>query len=56
MAQSTTCGLLVDQDGIVLNILVQGRRNIKAAKMFFRELLNGLQYAPRVIITDNLRS
>jgi putative transposase len=46
----------VDQDGIVLDILVQGRRNKKAAKKFFRELLKGLTYAPRVIITDRLKS
>jgi len=46
----------VDQDGDVLDILVQSRRNKKAAKKFFRKLLKGLQYAPRVIITDKLRS
>ena len=38
----------VDQDGIVLDILVQSRRNAKAAKRFFKKLLRGLQYAPRV--------
>jgi putative transposase len=42
----------VDQDGNVLDILVQSRRNKKAAKRFFRKLLKGLQYVPRVIITD----
>ena len=46
----------VDQHGNVLDILVQSRRNAKAAKRFFRELLKGLQYVPRVIITDKLRS
>ena len=46
----------VDQDGNVLDILVQSRRNKKAAKRFFRKLLKGLQYVPRVIITDKLRS
>ena len=46
----------VDQDGNVLDILVQSRRNTKAAKRFFRKLLKGLQYVPRVIITDKLRS
>jgi putative transposase len=46
----------VDQDGNVLDILVQNRRNKKAAKRFFRKLLKGLQYVPRVIITDKLRS
>jgi putative transposase len=46
----------VDQDGNVLDILVQSRRNTKAAKRFFRKLLKGLQYVPRVIITDKLKS
>jgi putative transposase len=42
----------VDQDGEVLDILVQPRRNKQAAKKFSRKLLKGLQYVPRVIITD----
>ena len=46
----------VDQDGHVLDILVQSRRNATAAKRFFRKLLKGLQYVPRVIVTDKLRS
>ena len=46
----------VDQDGHVLDILVQSRRSAKAAKRFFRKLLKGLQYVPRVIVTDKLRS
>jgi len=46
----------VDQDGNVLDILVQSRRNKHAAKRFFRKLLKGLQYIPRVIITDKLKS
>ncbi len=46
----------VDQNGNVLDILVQSRRNKKAAKRFFRKLLKGLQYVPRVIITDKLKS
>jgi len=46
----------VDQHGDVLNILVQSRRNAKVAKRFFRKLLKGLQYVPRVIVTDKLRS
>jgi hypothetical protein len=40
----------------VLDILVQSRRNAGAAKRFFRRLLKGLQYAPRVLITDKLGS
>jgi putative transposase len=46
----------VDQDGVVLDILFQPRRDAKAAKRFFRRLLKGLQYVPRVIVTDKLRS
>ncbi len=46
----------VDQDGHVLEILVQSRRNQAAAKKFFRKLLKGLAYVPRVLITDKLAS
>jgi putative transposase len=46
----------VDQDGHVLDILVLRRRDKKAAKTFFRKLLKGCQYVPRVIITDKLKS
>jgi len=45
----------VDQDGNVLDILVQNRRNKKAAKKFFRKLLRRLTYVLRVIITDKLK-
>src|SRR5271157_4552069 len=46
----------VDQHGNVIDILVQSRRNAKAAKRFFRKLLKGLRYVPRVIVTDKLAS
>ncbi len=46
----------VDQNGEVLDILVQPRRNRQAAKKFFRRLLRRLQYVPRAIITDKLGS
>jgi putative transposase len=46
----------VDQDGNVLDVLVQSRRNAVAAKKFFRRLLKGLQYVPRVLVTDKLGS
>ena len=46
----------VDQDGDELDILVQSKRNKKAAKKFFRKLLKELRYVPRVIITDKLKS
>src|SRR6266542_5509284 len=46
----------VDQQGNVLSILVQSRRNKAAAKKFFRKLLKGCQYVPRVLLTDKLGS
>jgi putative transposase len=46
----------VDQDGNILDILVQRRRDKHAAKKFFRKLLKGLAYVPWVLITDKLKS
>jgi putative transposase len=46
----------VDQDGHILDILVQPRRDKAAAKRFFRKLLKRLTYVPRVLITDKLKS
>jgi putative transposase len=46
----------VDQDDKVLDILVQSRRNTHAAKKFFRTLLKGLTYVPRVLVTEKLKS
>jgi putative transposase len=46
----------VDQSGEVLDILVQKRRDTKAAKRFFRKLLKTLRYVPRAIVTDKLPS
>jgi len=40
----------------VLDILVQRRRDNVAAMKFFRKLLRGLLDAPRVIISDTLKS
>jgi len=37
-----------------LGILVQSRRDKKAAKKFFRRLLKGLRYVPCMIVTDKL--
>ena len=42
----------VDQAGNGLDILVQSRRNKRAAIKFFRKLLKGCTYVPRVLITD----
>ncbi|KAB2654431.1 IS6 family transposase, partial [Brucella anthropi] len=46
----------VDQDGFVLDVLVQKRRNTKAAKRFMRKLLSAQGCAPRIMVTDKLRS
>ncbi len=46
----------VDQEGNVLDILVQRRRDKRAAKQFSRTLLKGLTDVPRVIVTDKLKS
>ncbi len=45
----------IDASGDVLDILVQTRRNAKAAKRFFKSLVAEFG-APRVVITDKLRS
>ena len=46
----------VDQDGIVLDVLVQSRRDKQAAKRLLRKLLKKQGRAPRVLITDKLAS
>ena len=46
----------VDEDGDVLDILVQSRRNRRAAVRFFRKLLKTQGRLPRRLITDKLRS
>jgi len=46
----------VDQDGDVIDILVQSRRNKGAALRFFRKLFKGQSSMPWKIITDKLRS
>jgi putative transposase len=46
----------VDQDGDVIDILLQPRRDRRAAERFFRKLLKGEGRAPRRLITDKLRS
>ena len=46
----------VDQDGDVLDILVQCRRDAKAAKRLFRKLLKRQCASPRVLVTEKLRS
>ena len=46
----------VDQDGVVLDVLVQSRRDKQAAKRLLRKLLKKQCRAPRVLITDKLAS
>ncbi|MHC3455747.1 IS6 family transposase [Streptomyces prasinus] len=46
----------VDQDGTVLDILVQNRRDTAAARRFFRRLLKTTRTVPRVVVTDKLPS
>ncbi len=46
----------VDQDGEVVDVFLQKRRDGKAAKRFFNRLLKRHQGEPRKIVTDKLRS
>ena len=46
----------VDEDGDTIDILVQSRRNRRAAARFFPTLLKRQGCVPRRLITDRLRS
>jgi putative transposase len=46
----------VDQKGYVLDVLIQSQRNAKAARRLLRKLLKKHMRAPRVLITDKLKS
>ncbi len=46
----------VDQDGDVIDILLQPRRDRRAAERFFRKLLKSQGCVPRRMVTDKLRS
>ncbi len=46
----------VDAEGFVLDVLVQSRRNKKAALRLMRKLLKKQETAPRVMVTDKLGS
>ncbi len=46
----------VDDEGEVLDVLVQKRRNKAAAVKLMRKLLKKQGFAPEVIVTDKLRS
>jgi putative transposase len=46
----------VDQDGEVVDVFLQARRDGVAAKRFFKRLLRNNRGEPRKIVTDKLRS
>ena len=46
----------VDQDGDVVDVFLQARRDGAAAKRFFKRLLRSHNGEPRKIVTDKLRS
>ena len=46
----------IDQDGEVVDILLQARRDGKAAKLFFKRFLKNCRNEPRKIVTDKLKS
>ncbi|MDP8928712.1 MAG: IS6 family transposase [Actinomycetota bacterium] len=46
----------VDQDGNVMDILMQSKRDAKAAKRFLVKLMKKQRRVPRVMVTDKLRS
>ena len=46
------CKRAVDSEGEVLDILVQSRRNKKAALKLMRKLLKKQGYAPNKVVTD----
>ena len=46
----------VDQDGEVVDVILQARRDGTAAKRFFKRLIKSHGGEPRKIVTDKLRS
>jgi putative transposase len=46
----------VDQDGQVVDVFLQAKRDGAAAKRFFKRLLRSHGGEPRKIVTDKLRS
>lgn len=46
----------VDQDGEVVDVFLQDKRDAEAAKRFFRRLIKSHRDEPRTIVTDKLRS
>ena len=56
MVNNITSGGAVDQDGEVVDVYLQKRRDSAAAKRFFKRLLKKHRDEPRKIVTDKLRS
>ena len=46
----------VDQEGEILDLLVQSRRDKQAAVRLMRKLLRKHGFAPKLVVTDKLRS
>ena len=46
----------VDDEGEILDLLVQRRRDAKAAARLMRKLLKKHGFAPTLLVTDKLRS
>ena len=46
----------VDQDGEVVDVYLQAKRDGAAAKRFFKRLLRSHGREPRTVVTDKLRS
>lgn len=46
----------VDQDGDLVDVLIQSKRNTKAAKHFLKRALKSVGQSPRKIVTDKLKS
>jgi putative transposase len=46
----------VDHEGEILDVLVQPRRDRRAALKLMRKLLRKQGFAPRLVVTDKLRS
>ena len=46
----------VDQDGEVVDVYLQAKRDSATTKLFFKRLIRNYQGEPRKIVTDKLRS
>ncbi len=54
--ETYSLGRAMDQEGNGLDVLVQSRRNVAAAKCLMCKLMKKIQRVPRVLITDKLKS